>query len=56
MEPISIRLDADVRAALEAMAEAEERSMSQLINMAVKEYATARGYMAPPAGKGRKPG
>jgi predicted transcriptional regulator len=54
LEPISIRLDEDVRRALEAMAVDEERSMSQIINRAVRDYAVQRGYMdALPAAKPR---
>jgi predicted transcriptional regulator len=42
LEPVSVRLDPDVRAALDVWAEAEERSLSQIINRALREYVEER--------------
>ena len=41
LEPMSIRLDPDVKAALEALAEAQERSLSWIANRALRLYVEA---------------
>ena len=41
LEPISIRLEADVKSALEALAEADERSLSAYINRALRQHVEA---------------
>jgi predicted transcriptional regulator len=38
LEPRSIRLEPDVKAALEAVAEAEDRSLSYIINRILREW------------------
>jgi hypothetical protein len=40
--PIGVRLEADVRAALERLAKQEDRSISYLINRIVTEYLKAK--------------
>jgi hypothetical protein len=39
MQPISIRLDADVRAAIETLAKEDERSLSAYINRVLRQHA-----------------
>lgn len=41
LQPISVRLDEDVRKALERIAEAEERSLSYLLNLAARRFVEA---------------
>jgi hypothetical protein len=43
--PISFRADAKTRAALEKAAEAESRSVSSVINIALNEWLKARGFL-----------
>jgi len=38
LEPISIRLDPDVRSGIEALAKADERSLSAYINRALRQH------------------
>jgi hypothetical protein len=38
LEPMSIRLDPDVKAALEGYAEAEDRSLSSYVNRVLREH------------------
>jgi predicted transcriptional regulator len=38
LEPMSIRLDPDVKAALEALATAQERSLSWIANKALRQW------------------
>ena len=38
MMPLSVRLDEDVRKALEKIAEADDRSLSYMVNLAAREY------------------
>ena len=45
--PISIRLDPDVRAAIEHLAEADGRSVSDYINRALRAHAEALRWLAP---------
>ena len=42
LEPMSIRLDEDVRAELEKAVEAEDRSLSNYINHVLKAHFSAR--------------
>jgi predicted transcriptional regulator len=39
--PISIRLDADVRSAIEALAKEDERSLSSYVNRALRQHVEA---------------
>jgi predicted transcriptional regulator len=41
MEPISIRLEPDVKAALQELASADERSLSSYINRALRQHIEA---------------
>ena len=41
LEPMSIRLEPDVKAALEALAMAQERSLSWVANKALRQYVEA---------------
>jgi predicted transcriptional regulator len=44
MEPMSIRLEPDVKSALQELADADERSLSAFINRVLREYVqTVRG-------------
>ncbi len=38
LEPISIRLDPEVKSALEAMAQADDRSLSAYVNRILKQH------------------
>ena len=50
---MSIRLDPDVRAAIEELAEADDRSVSSYINRALRQHVEAvRGKARQPKGKG----
>jgi predicted HicB family RNase H-like nuclease len=40
LEPLSVRLDPDVRKAIEALAKAEERSLSDYINRALRQHSS----------------
>jgi len=42
LEPISIRLDPDVKAALEELAKEDERSLSSYINRALRQHIEAK--------------
>jgi len=42
LEPMSVRLDEDVRKDLEAAARASDRTMSNYINMVLKEHFAAK--------------
>jgi hypothetical protein len=41
LEPISIRLDPDVKAAIEALAKADDRSISGYINRVLRQHIEA---------------
>ena len=47
--PTSMRLDADVKAALEKAAAADGRSVSNLTDRILREWLTGRGYLQPEA-------
>jgi len=50
MEPISIRLEPDVKAALQEMADADERSLSSFVNRILRQFVeNARGKKQPKA-------
>jgi predicted transcriptional regulator len=50
MEPISIRLDADVKQALQELASDDERSLSSFINRVLRQYVeSVRGKKQPKA-------
>jgi predicted transcriptional regulator len=38
LEPLSVRLDPDVRKGIEALAKADERSLSDYINRALRQH------------------
>jgi predicted transcriptional regulator len=42
LEPIAIRLDPDVKAAMQRLAEADDRSLAWMINRALKEWLEER--------------
>lgn len=43
MIPLSVRLDEDVREGLDKLAEEQERSVSYLVNIAVRRFVEAGG-------------
>jgi len=52
--PTSVRLDADLKAALARAAEDDGRSVSSLMDRILRAWLVARGYLAKPrAKKGR---
>jgi len=55
LNPISLRLDADVRAALEERAGEDERSLSAYINRVLRAHAVERGRRPGEDGRPRKP-
>ncbi|WP_158247984.1 hypothetical protein [Paracoccus sp. SY] len=44
--PIGFRIDADIKAALEAAAEADDRSLSSLVTIILRDWLKERGYLA----------
>jgi hypothetical protein len=46
-QPVSVRLDPEVRKALEAAAKADDRSLSSLINRILRDYLRKAGYLKP---------
>ena len=52
MEPISIRLEAEVKEALQELAEADERSLSSFINRILRTYVESVRGKRPPKAKG----
>jgi hypothetical protein len=53
LDPISIRLDPDVRAGIEALAKAEDRSRSAYINRVLRQHLEhLEAVKPPPRGKG----
>jgi predicted transcriptional regulator len=52
MEPISIRLEAEVKEALQELAEADERSLSSFINRILRNYVESVRGKRPPKAKG----
>lgn len=52
LEPIAIRLEPEVRAALQRLAEADDRSLAWMINRALKEWLEDRAK--DPAGSERR--
>jgi predicted transcriptional regulator len=51
MEPISIRLESDVKAPLQEMAETDDRSLSSFINRVLRQYVES-ARTKKPKGKG----
>jgi len=51
--PLSIRLDHDLREPLEAYAEAEDRSMSSVINRVLREFFERRGLRGKKKSRGK---
>jgi predicted transcriptional regulator len=49
LEPIAVRLDPDVRAGIEALAKADERSLSDYINRALRRHLEAERAAQPEA-------
>jgi len=47
-DPLAVRLDPDVRDALDDAARAEERSLSWLVNRAAREWLKRNGYLKEP--------
>lgn len=45
LQPLSIRLDADVRRAIEKLARKDERSLSAYINRTLRDHAVAKGCL-----------
>jgi hypothetical protein len=45
LQPLSIRLDADVRRAIEKLARKDDRSLSAYINRLLREHAVAKGCL-----------
>jgi hypothetical protein len=48
-KPIGVRLDEAVRRSLETLAQADERSLSFILNRIAKEYLRERGLLEPAA-------
>lgn len=46
LEPLSIRLDPDVRKAIETLARHDERSLSAYINRVLRKHAIAKGALS----------
>jgi hypothetical protein len=55
LEPIAIRLDPDVKAALQRLAEADDRSLAWMINRALKEWLEDRAREAADPEQRRRP-
>ena len=53
LEPISIRLEPEVKAALDQQARADDRSLSNLINRILREYVELQRTKKPVAKPGR---
>jgi len=52
LDPISIRLEPDVKAALQQIATAEDRSLSYLINRVLRQYVESAKAKKQPKTKG----
>jgi predicted HicB family RNase H-like nuclease len=45
LEPLSVRLDPEVRKAIEALARQDERSLSAYINRVLRDHAVGKGAL-----------
>ena len=51
--PLGVRVEADIKAALERAAAADDRSISSLVERILRAWLVENGHLAPPAGVGQ---